>query len=312
MYIYPDDHDNLTSMCPGLLTPIVTQQVIDAHFCDGLTPIVVYPETIVGNPLNAPLVVRYVLNFPGLLGGDKVYPPSEIIYAYSETLGAAAGSPQNILFIPTTDTTIFYPPDVEVRRKGSCFYAAKYKIFHKGELFDITKGSEEINREGHNIQTPKEIAALFRRSEVFYTYENTALAIEAVLCGCPAVFIPNPYLTEIIGAEELGSEGYAWGTDQSEIARARATVAKGRDNYLRLYDRFWRQLDEFVSKTYEHAEKTRYSEKIIKASQFQAGKPSPASRAFDKAWNKPWKRSVLRTTLRLVGSKVKDREHNTV
>lgn len=251
-------HDHITATHPELLTPLVTQRIIDHHFRRGLTPIVVYPETVAGNPFQAPFVVRYVLNFPGHLGGDKTYPSSELIYSYSKTLADAVGFKDNVLFIPATDTNIFHPPEREGVRQGSCFFASKYKTIHNGKLLPITDGSVEIVRDVPEEQTPQQIAELFRRSEVFYAYENTALAIEAVLCGCPAVFIPNQHLSEMIAAKELGPEGYAWGTDEAEIARARSSVAAGRANYMKLYGEYWQQLDGFIASTQAHVKNIPY------------------------------------------------------
>lgn len=243
---------------PDLLTPFLTPRIAEDHHARGLVPIVVYPETVLGNPLRAPCIVRYVCNFPGLLGGDVHYPADEMCFSYSETIAAHTDAPENVLFIPATDTRIFRPPKEESTRSGSCFYADKYRAVHAGRLLDVTKNSVEITRDLPDSQTPAEIAALFHRSEVFYTYENTALAIEAVLCGCPAVFIPNPYLTEIIAARELGPDGYAWGTGDPEVARARASVAQGAACYLQTYRRFWRDLDRFVQLSQEHAEGRPY------------------------------------------------------
>lgn len=251
--------DPESAVLPDLLTPTVSQHVIDYHFREGLTPIVVYPETVAGNPFGAPCVARYVLNFPGLLGGDTVYDADEYVFGYSKVLAEAAGVPERVLFIPATDTRIFYPPDGPSERKGSCYFAAKYKTIHNGTLQDITKDSFEITRDLPDSLTPEEIAALFRRSEVFYTYENTALAVEAVMCGCPAVFIPNEHLTEIIAIKELGPDGYAWGTAPADLTQARASVMKGRDNYLRLFDLYWQQLGRFVAETQAHVKARPYT-----------------------------------------------------
>ena len=46
--------------------------------------IVVYPEIIPGNPLNAKRVVRYILNVPGKLGGTTEYDSREILVAYTK------------------------------------------------------------------------------------------------------------------------------------------------------------------------------------------------------------------------------------
>lgn len=251
---------------PDLLTPVLTNQVVDHHFEQGRTPIVVYPEVVEGDPLYAPLVVRYILNFPGLLGGDHSYDPREICFGYSAALleGQAATYKNNILFLPASDPMIFTPPPAGTSREGSCFYAGKYRHIHGGQLMEITRNSVEI----HGLlgdgprQTPEELADLFRKSQVFYCYENTALAIEAALCGCPVVMIPNEYFTHKIGVELLGDDGVAWGTDPQELERARATVGRFRERYFELVRRFWYQLDHFVTVTQAAARRTAYGQRV--------------------------------------------------
>ncbi len=245
-----------------LLTPILTPHIARNHHARGLTPIMVYPETITGNPYGAPCVVRYVLNFPGLLGGTKEYPADELCFGYSAVLAEAAKAAGNVLFLPATDTRVFYPEPSTQKRVGSCFYAYKYKTVHKGELSSVTSNSVEITRDQPGSQTPEEIAALFRRSAFFYTYENTALATEAVLCGCPAVFLPNPHLEDIIAKKELGQEGYAWGTAPEELARAQATVGQGMANYLKTYDVYWQDLNRFIALTQRHVEGKAYPKPV--------------------------------------------------
>lgn len=249
-------------VAPDLLTPILTPFVVQSHFERGLSPIMVYPETVSGNPFNSPCVVRYVMNFPGLLGGDKEYDANELCYSYSQVLAKETHFPDNILFLPPTDTHIFYPEPEKNKRQGTCFYADKYKIAHKGKLFEITKDSTEITRNLPTSQSPQEIAALFRRSELFFTYENTALATEAVLCGCPTVFLPNPHLTEIIAIKELGADGMAWGAEPAEIERAKATVQRGAENYLGSYAEYWRALDRFILLTQEYAKDKNYPKPV--------------------------------------------------
>jgi hypothetical protein len=244
---------------PDLLTPILTQRVARKHFQSGLTPIMVYPEIISGNPFDSPCVVRYVLNFPGLLGGDASFPEGEMCFGYSKTLAETTGYPENVLFIPASDTRVFYPPEKEYARQGSCFYATKYQREHKGKLFDITSNSIEITSRLPTSQTPEEIAEIFRKSEVFYTYENTALAIEATLCGCPAVFLPNPHLKSIIASNELGQDGIAWGSEPAEVERAKATVGNAVKNYEKSLDNFQKHLDDFIGKTQVYSTKRTYS-----------------------------------------------------
>jgi len=238
---------------PGLLTPLLTVAAIERHKASGVSPIVVYSATVRGNPLGVGTIVRYLLNFPGLLGGGKTFPTRDIVFGYSQALAAAGGAPEQVLFIPASDATIFTPPAEPRERRGSCFSAMKYRLEHGGEPGSITADSVEITRDLPDSPEPAAIAELFRRSEVFYTYENTALALEAALCLCPTVFLPNPWLTEAIAANEMGWDGFAWGADPAEIARAKATVHLARARYLSTYVQFWDQLSVFVTTTQTRA-----------------------------------------------------------
>ncbi len=251
MVVYPD-RPNPDRTKLDLLIPRLSSEQMQKHVKAGVSPIIVYPETIGGNPLRGRSIVRYVLNFPGLLAGDRVYQKNEMVFGYSSVLAEAGGAPGRVLFIPTSDTKLFSPGPPQPRQ-GSCFYAMKYQLVHQGALFPVTQGSVEITRDRPDSQQPEEIAALFRRSELFYAYENTALAPEAALCLCPTVFLPNPWLTDGIALRELGTDGFAWGTDPAEIARAKATVHRARERYLATYAAFWDQLADFIGITQARA-----------------------------------------------------------
>lgn len=242
-----------------LNTPILKQKHIRRHIKQALTPIVVYPEIFSGAPFGGDCIVRYVLNYPGLLGGDKIYDDRELCFSYSKKLANATNFKDNVLFIPASDMRDFHLPAVEKKRSGSCFYANKYH----GALFSITQNSVRITPGISSSQSPKDIAKLFQESEVFYTYENSALALEAVLCGCPAVFLPTDQVTEIIAAEELGMDGYAFGTDTEALAQANATISKGIQNYINSHHAFWNQLEKFVVLTQAHSKQCDFSNNFI-------------------------------------------------
>lgn len=247
---------------PDLLTPELTQAGIDLHFEQGKTPILVYPEVISGNPAGGECIVRYVLNFPGLLGGDASYPPNEIVYGFSRQLAENCGVPDQVLHMPVLDTSVYHPAESDEERTETCFYAMKYQHVHNQQVFGLPAGCVEITRDKRDSQSPQEISALFHRSKVFYCFENTALAAEAMLCGCPAVFVPNPYLDRPIALDELGWDGFAWGDDEEAIRRARATVSNGQRNYQRTVVNFFDQLHSFVERTQEVAKNTPYKSKI--------------------------------------------------
>lgn len=143
--------------------------------------IVVYPEIVKGNPLGFQNVVRYVLYYPGVLGGNKEYHSSEMIFAYDRvftTLG-------NVLTVPFLDTTIFY--DDASPKRQDCYFV--YKGGKWKEAIE-TSGLLEINM--HYPDTREKLADLLRTTGTLYSYDNhTALLEEAIFCGCKVKIITN-------------------------------------------------------------------------------------------------------------------------
>ena len=262
---------------PALNTPQLTKRIMDYHRAEGLTPITIYPESIKGDPMRAPFIVRYVLNYAGLLGGDAQFADSEYCISYSASIAATVPTSRQTIFIPASDPNFFVPPQVGTTRDGGCFYAGKYKNYHGGKTFAVTDGLPEIVRDCDDEQTPEQIRDLFQRSERFYCYENSALAIEAMLCGCPVVFLPNEFFTDLIGKGEHGTDGYVWGDgDTDGFARAQATVALARKRYLGLFQQAEAELSDFVVSTQSMVESIPYDtpmtdtyvEKISRSSRY--------------------------------------------
>lgn len=240
---------------PDLLTPLLTPGAAAAHVEQKRVPIAVYPEIISGNPLGTNCVVRYVLNIPGHLGGQKTYPVEDMVWTYSRHLATFCDHWDGVLHMPVIDQNVFHP-DPDRPRHGSAYYASKFKNDHNQKVFGLPEGAIEITRGLPDSQTPEEIARLLQGAETFYCFENTALATEAVLCGCPAVFMPNPFLDRPIAIEELGWDGYAWGAEPSEVARARASVPQGQENFRKTVGTFFAQLDAFIDMTQDRAGRT--------------------------------------------------------
>lgn len=82
--------------------------------------IVIYPEIIRGNPLNARRVVRYILNVPGRFGGPLSYPASDLLVAYSADLTKYSGG--EILSINIVED--FFRYDGEEKNKD-CVWTGK-------------------------------------------------------------------------------------------------------------------------------------------------------------------------------------------
>lgn len=246
-YLLITPHWNGLEVSPELTTPIVTQAIASAHFEMGLTPIVVagevYEETVA-----SAVRVHFIGNYPGLLGGPKEYPPDQLCFGYSKHLAEHVGQPENVLHIPPVNTRIFSPKP-NVKRSGTCFYAAKFQDVYLGKVFGIPEDCFEITRDRPGQLTQEQLAELFQRTELLYLFEDSAIGIEAAMCGCPVVLMPSEFFSRPLAIEEAGWDGFAWGMDESELARARATVGNVYRNYTRNFDVFFQQLDHFVDLT---------------------------------------------------------------
>lgn len=157
--------------------------------------IVVYPETVSGNPLGGKTVARLVLNSPGLLGGDEKYDPDELVFSYGREFYPEAP----LLMVPVIEE---FFRDEGHERTGGCFWVGKGfyvpRIPETEGLIEITPAWPE---------TREELARLFNGVNVFYSYDDcTALTTEAGLCGCRVVVIPgekpSTYLEDVKDFEE--------------------------------------------------------------------------------------------------------------
>ncbi len=231
MIISPDfEGENVIS--PQLVSPVLTKRVAEAHFRSQLTPVTIYPEVVNGNPFDAPFIVRFLGNFPGLLGGQAQFAPDEVIVPYSAALGSAVPGSEPPLFLPVSDPRVFHPGDGSKPRELRLVYGDKFRKVGGGEFKPEHRHLIEIKRDCPEQQTLEEVVDLLQRAEVLYVYENTALAHEAVLCGCVSVLVPTPMLSENIALAELGGLGMTIEEDPDSMARARAQLPEARARYL--------------------------------------------------------------------------------
>jgi hypothetical protein len=194
--------------------------------------IAVYPEVVHGNPWNARHVVRWVLNNPGKLGGDKTYHPAEVVFTYHELFNDMGVPPERVLFLPAIETEIYV--DRHLPRGGPAFYVGK------GRKTRDIPGAIEITRQ--MTFDREQVADTLNRASVLYTFDNmTAMVDIARLCGCPAVVIPNGEYTMEQYDRRVGWEGLGWDEVpppfDSDAFRAR---------YLALKDTFDVQIETFI------------------------------------------------------------------
>lgn len=244
---------NLTwalSSSPMDLAPQLTKKVVDYHYQNSLTPIVIYPETFKVAKFSAPFRVRYILNYDDHLFQNDPLEDDDYLLAYSENISKKINidKPTTKIFLPISDHIFYCPPKCELR-SGGVFYAGKYKYHFGGRTFAVTDGMPEITRDQLNSQTPEQIRELFQKAEFFYCYEDSALALEAILCGCPVVFVPNDHFHETLGGKEINGLGYAWGDSPEQLTHAKNTVVAARERYLELLEEANQSVKSFVEET---------------------------------------------------------------
>ena len=195
-------------------TPLITQEILD----DLDNAIVIYPEGIKYNPLNAKNVVRWVLGPPR--NEDTItYSKSDLIYwwmdyYYIESLGY----PENILQISEFHEDIF--KDVNYKRNGSCYSIRKAnpkQLIHPNDSIFIP-----FNAAGDLTS----LSELFNKTERFYCYDNyTFLYTQAAMCGCLSIVIPDGVKTkeEWLEGSPFNKYGIAYGNSENEILRANYT-----------------------------------------------------------------------------------------
>jgi hypothetical protein len=218
------------------------------HLCSqGYTA--VYHETVRGNPLRARHVARWVLNRPGLLGGEKIYDDSEQVFYYCNAfLPYIQNRVLGKLYMPTIDESIFFCEDGDVSKRSlECFYIGKSQwkdgLIDRSKVFEITR----------NSPPKKELGKLFRASRVLYCFDNsTILAYEAILCGCPVVIIPDGTQTRAdYESLELGMDGMAWGLE--ELGRVKLDLPGLRRRYEQVKKDYVEQLQRFIEITQDRA-----------------------------------------------------------
>jgi len=200
----------------NLRTPVIDLATARKHRSANKQVVVVYPEGIVGNPLGGDTIVRWILNYPGLLGGEQTFTSSENIWAYSKSIADAYRLTNNleipILFVPAIrmseiDINLGFP---SLTGEYELMYAQKYRAL--GGKPEVMSGSNviEITRFNRDSTSRLQTLNLIKHASKVHIFENTTIATEAALFGVPIVCHPNNFFSSLISSHELGESGVSW------------------------------------------------------------------------------------------------------
>lgn len=242
---------------PDLWTPRLTEEIMRQHYLAKRKPIVIYPESVPGTPLEIGINVRYLLNVPGFIGGATTFSENELIFAYHEIFFGTTGC-QNTLLIPASDPSKFRSTTEKSDiRSGQYFYYNRL-LSRGGKLASMPDNVMEISP--YKPRNLDELADIFKSAELLYCYESSSIATEALLCGCPVVYMPNEEMLPVFPEGPFERHGAAWGDSPDEVFRAKNTVHKVLPRYLELFDELHTQLDKFILITQEAAKNTSFED----------------------------------------------------
>lgn len=241
---------------PDLQTPLLTEAVRAQHESLGLAAIAVYPEIVTGNPLSAPVVVRYMLNREGVLNGNAIEAGPDDLRFYFRQEFYDEAAPGDFLRIPMVDIGMFSPDPVQAPALSLLYLN---RVPREAVDFSRIPAHTQI-LSMHNPLPLAELAKLLRKARVLYSYEQSSTCSLAVFCGCPVVCLTAPgyekHANTAVTRQELGG-GMVWSDDEASLAQARQEVDAVRAKYLDSEALFWEQLQNFLAKTQWQASRVR-------------------------------------------------------
>lgn len=160
--------------------------------------VVIYPEIVSGNPLNADKVARWILFFPGVNGGEIKYGSSEFVFTYSEHF-VENTEYSNLLVVRIIETMVddFY--DLSLTRSKDAVLVKKghFEMENRASLFldpviDSLYELESFDQIINNTNHISDYNLQLNQIRNFISYDNhTYHSVLASFAGCVSIVIPE-------------------------------------------------------------------------------------------------------------------------
>ena len=184
----------------GMATQIDLDLAI--RIADNSDTVVIYPETLKGNPLKAKHVARWVLYFPGVNSGDKTYDAHEFVFTYKQEFVADTIYSSGLV-IRIVDTMVNHFFDMGLDRNKDAILVKKgrenleertqYLILSMDSSFEVVSADEMINTSESVFDFNLKLNQIrYFISYDHHTYHNTL----AALAGCISIVIPSKEKSE--------------------------------------------------------------------------------------------------------------------
>lgn len=231
-------------------------KVLWRHF-DKEQTVVICGEALVGIPFEAKHVVRWIMNTPGICGGDGLYSETDHIFQYHPWY------PVNERYKVQGLLTVI---DLEYQLKT---YQNKNLPTRKGGAYLIRKGhSKKHDQHPKDFvhadpllekMTEEEAADFFNSIETFISYDDmTWISVQAALCGCKSIIIPGEGDRSEENLKKINRiNGVAYGFEDQEWVES--TADKLRPHYEAVNAENFSTIKAF----YEYCEKTIPGDRAI-------------------------------------------------
>lgn len=240
---------------PEWNTPIISFEDYLAYSEGGEPCIAIYPEVVQGNPLNAPVVVRYMLNREGVIEKNGMDARAEdLFFWYRSEFAGKAFDPQ-MLELEAYDTALFCD-DSPVKDLDLLYLN---RVPHRKVDFSTLPAGIRVLSMEQPLSLP-ELAAVLKRGRVLYTYESSGTCFLANLCGCPVVARTMPGFDILAVTEDTVRDvggGVSWGETPEDIERARQTLPAVRQCLFTKREKLARQLQTMITQTQQRAAEIR-------------------------------------------------------
>lgn len=208
----------------------------------------VYPEIVNGNPNGAKHITRWLLNTPGVCGGNGIFDDNDLVYKYYDYFQA--------------------PDETKVKGELRTFNLKLNQFYNKnlkreGECYIIKKGKNKTLDKHHpqsiNIDTyinDDYLVEIFNTKETFISYDSMCFHLQqAALCGCVPIVIPDKGISkeEFIKKAPVNKYGVAYGFD--DIDHAKTTMPLLKDYLIEMEKQSFEQVKKFISDSYNHINK---------------------------------------------------------
>jgi len=258
---------------PSWNTPILDVGIYNEHKKAELIPVAVYSEIYSGNPINAEVCVRYMLNHEALLNGNRLNETEEDLFFWY--------SSQLIVKEPHVDFLTMVGPDLEMFSDDGREKTTKLLYLNRvpEEKVDFSAFPDDITI--ISVRNPRplaELAEILKSATVMYTFEWSGTCNLAALCGVPVVsLVARGYEKLAISdasIRDMGGAGVCFSDDPAELQRTRSGLYKVRDHMRTFEANFSQQLMHFFSKTQKAAQK-KSEEKFVATENWLVRYPVP-------------------------------------